>query len=589
MSVELKFHTGDKVRILKRLHGHQLIIGNVYEIENTGYDYKAKGIPVAPYFTDDECGPVWEVGDIVRIVPSNNRFNHHYLDGDLCTVIDGKNHSLDLRRQSDSLFQVVEPEDVEWVQRGEIKTENEIEHKEKNAMKYEVNGEMYTAEELEEMGYKRCCDCGEWLPEEEFEYDYHGNPLCNSCFEDHYFVCEDCGDVEDADDMVTVHTYSSGEKYVCSYCAEHNYYRCMDCDEYFTRRAGYVDSNDDFLCDDCYDDHYWHTCDDCGCFISEGDEYYSDSDDGCYCSDCIGDHEGGIGSYHAHKGEYEYNIGYMPGEDHYTTLTFGIEDEMDDGDDPCECVDAMSAITDRVVFEHDGSLSDFGFEMISYPGSLHYHMEEMPYADLFRKASDYDYKSHDTDTCGLHIHVGRSCLTSSDTYKIVMLAKRFEKELTKFSRRRSENLSQWASFGRMLTGYDPDEIYNDDSARDVINFCNRYQAVNLTNRSTIEFRIFRGSLVRDTVIASIQLVSNICRYAMEHSWEEVCTSAWKDVALYEEFDELHAYMVARKLIPDELPPEDMPEVEDDVTPRVALRQHTVSIPDPVAAITPSLA
>lgn len=41
----------------------------------------------------------------------------------------------------------------------------------------------------------------------------------------------------------------------------------------------------------------------------------------------------------------------------------------------------------------------------------------------------------------------------------------------------------------------------------------RYTCVNLTNRSTIEFRMFRGTLKRNTFIATLQMVDPICGVA----------------------------------------------------------------------------
>lgn len=58
---------------------------------------------------------------------------------------------------------------------------------------------------------------------------------------------------------------------------------------------------------------------------------------------------------------------------------------------------------------------------------------------------------------------------------------------------------------------------------------NRYFALNTCNRSTIEFRLWNGSLRPDTVLATIELTSNICRYAMSATFREVCESKWTDM------------------------------------------------------------
>ena len=49
----------------------------------------------------------------------------------------------------------------------------------------------------------------------------------------------------------------------------------------------------------------------------------------------------------------------------------------------------------------------------------------------------------------------------------------------------------------------------------------RYTCVNLQNDSTIEFRIFRGTLKYNTLIATLQLIERICDVAIFLSDEEL--------------------------------------------------------------------
>ena len=51
----------------------------------------------------------------------------------------------------------------------------------------------------------------------------------------------------------------------------------------------------DWLCEDCFDEHYVR-CHDCGCILRSYDAYFDD-DDHPYCSDCWDDHEGAIHDY----------------------------------------------------------------------------------------------------------------------------------------------------------------------------------------------------------------------------------------------------------------------------------------------------
>ena len=104
------------------------------------------------------------------------------------------------------------------------------------------------------------------------------------------------------------------------------------------------------------------------------------------------------------------------------------------------------------------------------------------------------YTSHQAGTCGLHIHVNRDAFGNTEGLQDVRIARIlyfFEKnweELLKFSRRTQSQLNQWAA----RYGYK-------DQPREILDHAKkggeggRYSCVNLQNRDTIEFRIFRGA------------------------------------------------------------------------------------------------
>jgi hypothetical protein len=132
---------------------------------------------------------------------------------------------------------------------------------------------------------------------------------------------------------------------------------------------------------------------------------------------------------------------------------------------------------------------------------------------------------------------------------LVLLTDTLWDNLVIFSRRREEQLSSWA--GRpYLPNIDRNARLTDGELTNEAlrsRQGGRYQAVNLQNFATVEFRIFRGTLKRDTLIASIQLVSNMTKYAMTHTPTECMNASWQDVVGVEQFKELKAYCEARGL------------------------------------------
>ena len=71
--------------------------------------------------------------------------------------------------------------------------------------------------------------------------------------------------------------------------------------------------------------------------------------------------------------------------------------------------------------------------------------------------------------------------------------------------------------------------------------------MNLTNRDTIEFRIFRGTLKYNTLIATLQLLDRICDVALFLSDEEMKALSWTTFVSGCTQPELVQYLKERQL------------------------------------------
>ena len=60
-----------------------------------------------------------------------------------------------------------------------------------------------------------------------------------------------------------------------------------------------------------------------------------------------------------------------------------------------------------LYIKSDGSLND-GMELVSQPCSIKYHRELFYWDKILQCARDCHYVSHNTKTCGLHVHIGRA-------------------------------------------------------------------------------------------------------------------------------------------------------------------------------------
>lgn len=113
--------------------------------------------------------------------------------------------------------------------------------------------------------------------------------------------------------------------------------------------------------------------------------------------------------------------------------------------------------------------------------------------------------------------------------RILYFVEKHWEELLKFSRRTPRQLERWAA----RYGYKdrPQEILEHAKKG---SHAGRYSCVNLENRATIEFRMFRGTLKLNSFLATLQMVDHICSVALhlsdgackDLSWRTFVTVPW---------------------------------------------------------------
>lgn len=354
------------------------------------------------------------------------------------------------------------------------------------------------------------------------------------------FLCSQCGHVHPLSDC-----HELEESLLCSDCLDTLSVVCSCCGQriWADDNAG---DDDVVLCQSCYDAYYIH-CAQCGCLLSLDDSYIDDDDD-YVCTDC----------YHSAQDNSQliHNYYYKPEPVFYGTGNryFGVELEIDRGGESDRAARKLLSIAnaeeERLYCKHDGSL-DNGFELVSHPLTLQYHLEVMPWKELLREAVSLGYCSHKGGTCGLHVHISRSAFgetveeQESVIARILYFVEKNWDELLKFSRRTPSQLERWAS----RYGYK-------DRPKDILDhakkgYGGRYASVNLENRATIEFRIFRGTLKLNTFIATLQLVNRICDVALFLYDEELQAMSWTTFVAGCQEKELVQYLKERRLYVNE--------------------------------------
>ena len=94
---------------------------------------------------------------------------------------------------------------------------------------------------------------------------------------------------------------------------------------------------------------------------------------------------------------------------------------------------------EHIYIKSDSSLDD-GMELVSHPMTLDYH-KDFCWEKIIHHAVFLGYRSHQTSTCGLHIHVNRDSLgldrdeQDEVISRILYFVEYYWNEMLKFSRR----------------------------------------------------------------------------------------------------------------------------------------------------------
>jgi len=413
--------------------------------------------------------------------------------------------------------------------------------------------------EIEE---KVCTECGCLIEDDDYEI-ISGNYVCRECVEAEYVFCYECENYVRAENAEYVNISHRDNDYVCYDCLENNsnYFHCDDCDELYSSYRSYNEietHNGRTICSECYDENYY-TCYECGEVYSYDEGYEYDDEDERYCPDC----------YEKTKTikPYDYKpqpviktmSGMVEYEDYTDELLFGVELEIDRGSNRFETAKEIYNASEDVYIKRDGSLGSAGMEIVTHPCSLEYHLNKLGWEKICKIAKENGYESHDARTCGLHIHVGRYQLgktwdeRDNVANKIIMLVDRHWKFMAQFSRRKESQLTRWAAppgleiADRKTTKAKALEKASKTKDK------GRYNAINDTNEYTIEFRLFNGTLKVETIYATLQLVSNICKKAMELTEEQIMCSTWESIVNKNHYTQLERYIKERGLTEIENP------------------------------------
>lgn len=352
-------------------------------------------------------------------------------------------------------------------------------------------------------------------------------------------TCEHCGAIIECES--DAYFRMADGSIICANCACDTFV-CDCCGQRFEDSEDYGNWSM-CLCEDCYNDNYTH-CEDCGCLMRQDDVWDDEGDELCEsCYDERMEHKNVIKDY-CYKPDPIF-FGHSS-ENYYMGVELEIDCGGEDSDNAKRLLEIMndSAEDDRIYIKHDGSISG-GMEIVSHPCSLYYHRKNMPWQELMKKAIEMGYRSHQTRTCGLHVHISKKAFGRSseeqenNISKLLFFVEKHWNEIVKFSRREQAAIDQWCR----RYGYEknPKDIYEKTYGAE------RYHAINLRNYQTVEFRIFRGTLKYNTFIATLEFIEEIVDFVCSTDEEIIDLISWSEFVSFIAYPELIQYLKERNL------------------------------------------
>lgn len=225
---------------------------------------------------------------------------------------------------------------------------------------------------------------------------------------------------------------------------------------------------------------------------------------------------------HSYSYKPSWNIINPSGSDRL----FGIELECEfDTEEAAEqAAWAVSQKVPSIVLKEDGSLHAPSFEAVTQPADFKsaFDMLTKIVDNLKWEGGDASYE------CGMHVHVSRAAFKSMAVSNLIVLVDNVWDNIAMFSLRDDEELEKWCSNRLKHTSGLSKEIKKReaDEAATENRHDDRYHAVNVVNKDTVEFRIFKGTTDVVQATANLQLVDVLVDLAnskdgFETSWCDV--------------------------------------------------------------------
>lgn len=342
-----------------------------------------------------------------------------------------------------------------------------------------------------------CAECEKRQTVEVFK-TYDSSYYCSACWNTLFTTCDNCDEPTPIDE-----TRDS----MCEACYEESHSVCDNCNEGCHNNEMYSTQGSGRVCRSCYENDYI-SCIRCDEIIRDDHAYYNGDGSDAYCESCFNNR---VSRYVIRDYAYnpEFKLEKMKWEN---TVYLGIELEINTRNAPEEHAEKFkkwltkNKMADYFYFKHDGSLTK-GYEILTHPFTLQARHDKLDWYKVMKYLRRSGASSYESGECGLHVHVSKNQLTRLDVAKMKLFFAKAKTQIERFSRRDNFHYCRIESFGvsDLLTAMKTESDHE------------RYVAINdYTNKGTVEFRVFRGTLNEKRFISSMQFCEAMCYFVKEN-------------------------------------------------------------------------
>ena len=358
-----------------------------------------------------------------------------------------------------------------------------------------------------------CSRCHESCHSNNVQVDCNGKTLCYDCADtQHVRICAACNKFKSLNNRwgfvidlgkvcptcLTKYKFCSicdrydtelfdspDERKICKHCLQCRVKVCAHCNKTVWEMGG-ISWDDVFYCERCVPEIFID-CNRChNRFMMNTSHCENDT---WYCAECYPVRDITI---HPHSYKPTWNMcGANP-----TRLFFGVELEV-------ECKDINKSLRvvgvekgDRII-KHDGSIRH-GFEIVSAPCTLRYHQRKFGWGKLCKALKTLKCTS-DNKTCGLHVHMTKT-FSKMEELRFSTFMYHHIDFLRVLSRRDENHFAQL-----------PNDIWTRIQKRKEVKG-ERYELINWVNENTVEFRLPKGTLRPEVILATVEFCDAVIFY-----------------------------------------------------------------------------